>query len=1276
MLAPEAELHAFLKDLAASKMLLVDKSRLESNTRRLLPRAKRGQPVDRGLERLKREKEDACLRWLELQKSHVRLDYPEELPVSRERARVVDAITRHPVVIVCGDTGSGKTTQLPKMAYEAGGAHFGKIGVTQPRRLAATSMARRVAEECGVELGDVVGARVRFEDRTGPRTRLQFMTDGMLLAQLPHDPDWLEFNTLIIDEAHERSLNIDFILGCLRQLIHRRDDLRIIISSATLDAERFSEFFDKAPVIQVEGRLYPIEDIHLPPPDGDTRETSDQVMEALQFLDREHGELDTLVFLPGEREIREAAKKAEGLYRHRAEILPLFARLSLAEQQRVFRSGGTRRIVLATNVAETSVTLPGIRAVIDTGEVRVHRLHPQTQIQRLVTEPVSQASSRQRRGRCGRTGPGVCIRLYDEETLAKAPAYSDPEIRRSSLAEVILRMAALGLPPLGEFPLLDPPRGAHVSEGYRALHEIGAMTRKRELTPRGKLLATFPLEPRLARMLEEGHTEKVLPAVLVVVAFLSLQDPRERPAEKREAADRAHAEWRDPRSDFTSILNLWNAASNLPSRNQRRKFCERHFLNSRRVEEWINLVDDLRDLCDEHDWSPPRSIGAMELQDPDSLHRAILSGVPRLVGERADQGYRGPSGQNFLIFPGSGLAKKPPRWVMAFSLLETSRLFARECAELNPHWVEEVAPHLCAWQYERPVWNPDRGFVEAEERVQLGQLTLRHGKRVHYGRIDPPASREIFIRDGLVPANLRLAHPSLRDYRKLLDTLDTWEHKLRRPGYFTGGEPLAAFFRERLPREVVCTDDFKTWLRHAPRGWVPSLSDLFPGEDFREEEYPDHLEFPNTRVGLNYTFAPEDPTRDGLTLVLREEDLGSVPREALEWTVPAWLQEKVEALIRSLDKPIRNACQPIASTARDAIAWFHEMEFVWTHSLHQALASFLAVRLNRILAAPDLNPDKLTAHLVTHVTVVDANGKTVFRGDAFPGRHEARAAGPVPTRRAAGWHRSGLNTWPDLDLGQTVDVDGRSFFPALVDEGEGCGVRLYSRPMEARSAHRAGVLRLFRIRWPGPVRHLEKKFPLPTSVQLELSVMPGDALAELVDCVLVEALDMDANPPVDAGRFDNACERARGELFEIAEARGKQLREIFDLRSRVNEALLSGLASETIHDLELQQTTLWASGWIREPINLERYPTYLQGILRRCERARQDPAKDEKKRREFEPALTLLAEYSDKLSSNHLREAFRKLEELRLAVFAPELRTREKTSVTRLERWLKEITTP
>lgn len=1205
-----------------------------------------------------------------------KIQYPEDLPVSQRRAEILTAIRENQVVIICGDTGSGKTTQLPKMMLEELGDRPGRIGVTQPRRLAATSMAARVAEECGVRLGGSVGVQVRFDNRSTPDTRIQFMTDGLLLAQLTDDPDWRRYSGLMIDEAHERSLNIDFILGCLKNLLPRRPDLKVVISSATLDAERFSTFFHGAPVLQVEGRLFPIQDAFIPIEPERDLSIPDQVHEALQHLDRNHGPLNTLIFLPGEREIRDCAQKLKGRYQHTAEILPLFARLGTKEQQRVFSASHQRRIVLATNVAETSLTIPGIQAVIDTGKVRVQRFHPQTRIQRLVTEQISQASARQRRGRCGRTGPGICLRLYSEEELLKAGEFQDPEIRRCSLAEVILRMAVMGLPPIQIFPFIDPPKGPAVSEGYRTLFDIGAMTEKRQLTKRGRLLATFSLEPRLARMLEEAHAEKVLPAVLVCAAFLSIQDPRERPAEKTEEADRAHATWKDPASDFMGVLGMWNAVCQASvSRSRRNRFCRQHYLHPRRVEEWLNLVDDLRQTCREHRWEVPGSIGELEVLDPDAVHRSLLAGIPRSVGMRGEnQIYLGPGGQHFRIFPGSALAKKPPGWVMTFILLETTQLFARENAGMDPLWIEQVAGHLCHYRYERPAWNNQRGFVEAEERVTLGQLCLRAGTKVHLGRIDPETARNIFIKDALVPGKCQVRHPAFKKYVGLLASLEVWERKLRRPDYFKGSNAFHAYFDQLLPGGLCTTRAFEKWL--AENTWTPSLSEILGETSLEPDGYPDEIEIMGIKVNIRYACTPASPEEDGIHFRVNEQDLISLPDEMLEWTIPAWLQEKVEGLIRSLDKPLRIRCNPVRTCAAEAIAWFRAHDFIYTHSLHGALAAFLAKRLNCILAAGDLNPSALPGYLRSKIEVIGPDGRVCYHGEHFPGPRALPP--PRPASAPAGafpWMRR-WESWPDMHIPETVELKGQRFWPALCPEGTACGVKLYPDADSARAAWVSGGVRLYKLQETDRIRYLQKQLPLPTHLQLELSLLPAkgeNGLEDLIDAVVTEALDLAAHPPANAQEFQLRCERARAELFDIAARMTNEVAGVFKLRSEVMQACNDLPAEHLRQDIQLQETMLWTPGWCADPVCLQRYPRYLKGMLLRIARARQDMEKDRKKMEQMEPLLTRLSSCAARLSPTQLKEAFLKTEEMRLAVFAPECRAHEKMSLKRFEQWLSDL---
>ncbi len=1272
----DVQLETCKRSLREIPLLERDRIPLQGHLQALSQRASRGQPIDKSLVAWCKKFAACREKWSRFQSSVPQLSYPEDLPVTHRKEELVDAISTHPVVIVCGDTGSGKTTQLPKMMFQAGCGNRGRIGVTQPRRLAAMEMGRRVAEECGVRFGGTVGTKVRFDDKTSADTRIQFMTDGLLLAQLPQDPDWLEYGAILIDEAHERSLNIDFLLGCLRDLVRRRPDFSVVISSATLDAERFSDFFDQAPVITVEGRLHPIEDVYLPPSDDRDLDMADQVVEALEEMDRERAPTDTLIFLPGEREIRDTAKKLEGRYRGVADVLPLFARLGGADQQQVFAPSSRRRLVLATNVAETSLTIPGIRMVIDTGRARVQRFHPQSRIQRLVTERISKASAMQRRGRCGRTGPGICVRLYSEEELEGAPDQTDPEIRRSSLAEVILRMAVLGLGNLRDFPLIDPPKGSQLHEGNRTLMDIGALDGERNLTSRGRVLASFPLDPRLARMLEEGHHEQVLPAVLIVSAFLSIQDPRERPADQREAADTAHAGFRDPGSDFLGILNLWNALPGAGGgKGSRAKFCRTHFLHPARVREWIHLVDDLRETCEDHKWQVPASVGEVELLEPDALHRSLLAGIPRAVGVREERKeFRGPDGKTFQIFPGSALFSRSPRWIMAFTLLETTKLYARECAGIRPEWIEDVAPHLCKKQYERPQWNAKRGFVEAEERVSLGGLMLRAGAKVHYGRIDPEAAREIFLRDALEPGELRGRHPSFEAYRDLRESLCVWECKLRRPGGFLKTDALFDFFDRLIPSTLCTRKDFERWARN--HSWVPTLSDLVEAE-LLPEAYPDDIDCNGARVDVRYRITPEDPVTDGITWVVREQDLPRLPDALLEWTVPGMRLELLEALIRTLEKPLRLACSPIAATAREAEAWLKKESFTYTHSLRDALAAFLAVKTGRILAGPDLHPESLPPHLRASIEVRDDQDRMVFHGEAFPGAEtDIGIKGPRQKAVSGRWHRDGLTDWPEnVEFLSEISLEGIPHWPVLVQEHESCCLRVFHQKTEAMAHHLEGVVQMFLSRRQDVVGYLEKRLPVPTLSLMELEMItPGEqALPDLVHGILREGLCPGGRPPVTSSEYQHLEEELRGTLFELAEERGRSLQELLTLRQDVMSALERRLPADTAADLELQMQTLWTPGWCRDPVSFQRYPRYLEGMKRRIQRCDLNPSKDLRKLSELDPALTRFSEILSRLRPFQVREGFLKLQELRLATFAPELKCFEKTSLKRFEDWTRSL---
>jgi ATP-dependent helicase HrpA len=849
------------------------------------------------------------------------ISYPPELPVSQRRAEIAEAIRDHQVVVVAGETGSGKTTQLPKICLELGRGERGMIGHTQPRRLAARTVAERIAAELRTPLGQTVGYQVRFTDRVGRDTRVKLMTDGILLAELARDRTLRRYDTIIIDEAHERSLNVDFLLGYLARLLHRRPDLKLIITSATIDPERFSRHFGGAPVVEVSGRTYPVEVRYRPlaeDPDDD-RDQTQGILDAVDELCRE-GPGDILVFLSGEREIRDTA---DALRRHSfprspggVEVLPLYARLAAAEQHRVFQAHAGRRVVLATNVAETSLTVPGIRYVVDPGTARISRYSHRAKVQRLPIEPISQASANQRKGRCGRTADGICIRLYAEDDFAARPEFTEPEILRTNLASVILQMTALRLGDVAAFPFIDPPDRRSVKAGVDLLAELGALDGGR-LTSTGRQLAQVPADPRLARMLLEAGRRGCAREVLVIVAALSIQDPRERPSDKQEAADAQHRRLADPGSDFLSWLNLWRYLHERQaelSSNQFRRLCRAEFLNYLRVREWQDLHGQLRAVV--------RDLGiklnrAEAEPDADRIHTALLAGLLSHIGlKQGDtRDYLGARGTRFAIFPGSALARKPPQWVMAAELVETSRLWAREVARIQPEWAEELAAHLVKRTYAEPHWSRSRGAVLATERVTLFGVPIVAQRQVNYGPIDPPLARELFLRHALVEGDWETSHEFFARNRRLLAEVEELEHRARRRDILVDDHTLFDFYDQRIPDEVVSARHFDAWWKRA-RQDQPDLLDfersMLIGDAAGAADaaaYPDTWEQDGHRLRLTYQFEPGSDA-DGVTVHVPLAVLNQIGPDGFDWQVPGLRQELVTELIRSLPKAVRRSFIP------------------------------------------------------------------------------------------------------------------------------------------------------------------------------------------------------------------------------------------------------------------------------------------------------------------------------------------------------------------------------
>jgi ATP-dependent helicase HrpA len=1257
-------------------LLLSDRSHLNALMRRVRQRIHDREPADQLVKKLR----DAHVLSLERAQKRaaikLHLDYPEILPISGKRADIQRLVEENQVVIVCGTTGSGKTTQLPKIMLEAGAGKTGRIGVTQPRRLAATGMARRVAEEMKTPYGRGVGCQVRFDDQTGDETIIKFMTDGILLAETQRDRHLRQYDCLIIDEAHERSLNIDFILGYLKNLLQVRPDLKVVISSATLDAESFSEFFDNAPVIEVEGRTYPVEDFFLPP--GESEELSNHILRALRWISELDERGDVLVFLPGEREIREAAAKLAGQKWNDTEVLPLFGRLSMGEQQRVFKVGGRRRIILATNVAETSITIPGIHYVIDTGLVRLSRFNPRTQVQGLQIEQVSQASARQRRGRCGRITDGICVYLYDKDTLEGSAQYTDPEIRRTSLAGVILQMDLLGLPPIDRFPLIDPPQPSLVREGYKALQDIGAIDAERRLTPLGRQIAAFPVDPHLARMIVQAHEEGALPEILVLVAFLSIQDVRERPAEKADAADLAHKQWMDEKSDFITILNLWNFIETEKgagaSHGQLRRLCKKNFLNYRRILEWNNLWRDLRDSMRELKWKRPGT-GRLEDYHYDLVHRSLLAGLPANIGLKGeDREFTAARNRRFFIFPGSALFRKPPEWVMTFALVETTRLYARTVAEIKPEWLEDVAPHLCKAVYKRPEWNPDRGFVYARESVVSGGLTLLDGRPVHFGPINPDEARKIFIRDGLVPGNLTTRGGWIKLHRRMLDDIAALEEKIRRPGALLDTDAIYDHFDRIIPAEVYSVQTLEKWLRKSKARIAMRLEDaVYPqASPIRPEDYPDELTFHDEVFHLIYTFDPGEEM-DGIALVCPTGKLAFLPDWAPDWLVPGWLEEKVNRLLRTLRKNLRMILAPIDHTAKAFAVWAHHTPP--QQPLLSALSSYLQQEFKLPVDASDFDVSALPAFLQMKV-IETKDDEIVHVHTSISDEHRLTVHRSGAETAFAKWNLPPQTQWPGDALPEFIvsnDSSRTRGYPALTSEAAGVGRRVFLSRTVADYSHRAGLVQLFRLQQADQVKYVEKRPPLTPTAQLTLSAIDSDFLTDFLDAAVFDALTKDGALDIrDAATFSDRSAAARSTLYEAAAEQADILENLLEQREKT-VASLGGVSGDydSIHDLEMQLEFLLRPGFLRIRDVFSRYPRYLKAMQLRIQRIRNNAQADLRKLAEVEPFQNRLNEKL--LECENIAEAYdllefaMLLEEFRVNRFAPEVKTPVKVSARRLE---------
>lgn len=1245
------------------------------------------------------------------------ISYPEDLPVSAKRAEIAKALQAHQVIIVCGETGSGKTTQLPKICLELGRGLKGMIGHTQPRRLAATSVAKRIAQELNTPIGEWVGYQIRFSDKTGPGAAIKLMTDGILLAESQRDPLLRRYDTIIIDEAHERSLNIDFLLGFLKQLLPRRKDLKLIITSATIDADRFATHFagkngQKAPVIEVSGRLYPVEVRYRPIRFFDDEETPGTQSESSRLARDEekdlidgivdavdecaqHGPGDILVFLPGEREIREAAESLRKHHPAGTAVLPLFARMSQADQERIFHpSTNQRRVILATNVAETSLTVPGIRFVIDSGLARVKRYSWRNKVEQLQIEPVSQASANQRAGRCGRIGPGVCIRLYDEDDFKLRMPFTDPEILRSSLASVILRMKALRLDGIEQFPFVDKPTGKAIADGYHLLQELGAIDEANTLTPVGRSLASLPVDPRLARMILAAREHQCLAEMLVIASALSIQDPRERPFNAKEASDQAHAKFKDDKSEFMSYLKLWNwyndAVANKASQRKLVEKLRTSFLSPLRLREWHDVHTQLHSLVREQGWRLNQTDATYE-----QVHKALLTGLLGNLGFKSDEAphFQGAREIRFFIHPGSALVKKAGKWIMAAELVETSRLFARCIANIDPRWIESIGSHLLKKQWSDPAWNVKLGQVQANERASLYGLQIYHGRKVHYGRIAPAESREIFIRDALVAGEIDSKLPFIVRNNRLIREIEKLEHKARRPDILVDEGLIFAFYNKLIPEQIYQTATLESWYKDLPEASQQALvlnrDDLMRHEatGVTTDVFPKKLVWDGIDLALDYHFEPGSP-RDGVTMTIPVYALNQIDGTRCQWLVPGMLKEKVLLLLKSLPQKLRRHCVPLP----DYAAGFHQRWFERLANpgmpLTTAIAQDIWDECKVRVKEEDFKLESLPVHLFMNFKVIDEHGRMLSAGrnlNQLKAEHGMQAQETF--QRLASKDRDvaqvlaseNITEWSFGQLPELLEIKkkNQSFigYPALVDNGESCDLDVFDDLETARQKHQAGLLRLFRIALKDQLKFLSKN--ITDLTRMSMIYMPLGSQEELrdqiVDCALMQACL--ASPlPEDASAFEQRKQDAKGRLGlliqEIARLAGTILAEWANVQKKLPPIKSHKQAYE---DIVANLGVLMSKDFLKKNpyAQLVHYPRYLKASSARIDKLRSDPARDARMMAEMAPLLVNYQRMRSALKGapdERLDDFQWLLQELRVALFAQELRTPMPVSVKRLQK--------
>lgn len=1229
------------------------------------------------------------------------IDFPP-LPVCERKDEIAEAIANHQVVIIAGETGSGKTTQIPKICLELGRGISGLIGHTQPRRLAARTVANRIAEELKTPLGQQVGFKIRFSDQVSDSTYIKLMTDGILLAEIQQDKFLNQYDTIIIDEAHERSLNIDFILGYLKQLLPRRPELKLIITSATIDPLRFSKHFNDAPVIEVSGRTYPVEMRYREPQSSDN-DPIQAIIEAVnELLSEPNG--DILVFLSGEREIRDTADALnKQQYRH-TEVLPLYARLSNSEQNKVFSSHTGRRIVLATNVAETSLTVPGIKYVVDPGTARISRYSVRSKVQRLPIEAISQASANQRSGRCGRVSNGICIRLYSEDDYLSRDVFTDPEILRTNLASVILQMMSLGLGKVDDFPFVQPPDSRSINDGFKLLEELGAIDNnlgRQGLTHQGRQLARLPIDPRYARMVVEAAKQDCLSEVLIIAAGLSIQDPKERPQDKKQQADQMHEDFTNKESDFLGYFQLWQGFKEQQqalSSSQLRNWCKKHFINFMRMREWQDIVSQLKKSVAELGFGI--SSHQAEYQ---AIHQAIASGLLSHLGSKdVDREYLGARNSRFKIFPGSGLSKSQPKWTMVAELVETAHLFGRVAAKIEPEWIEPLAQHLIKTEYSEPHWSKKQGVVQAFEKVSLYGLILVNQRRKNYSQIDPQVSRDIFIREALVNMDTKLNFPFLSFNQKMIEDIENLEDKSRRRDLLVDEDTLVDFYASKIPSHICSEVNFKKWWKKQSSE-NPQLLNFDPDALLKKDtghidasSFPETFRQNNLTLGLDYHFDPKD-IDDGVSLMVPLPLLNQVTTQGLDWLIPGLRHELIVSLIKALPKSLRRNFVPAPNYADACVS---DMPQTDKQGNPIPFLSALSLKLKRMTGRElDINEwqrDKLPQHLTFNIKVIDQHAKVIEQGRdllVLQQKLQGKVKQNLQAVATPELEKTGLISWeidklPNEFVNKTGGYQIKAY-PALVNEGKTVAVKLFDQPHIAQAAHKLGLRKLVILGIPSPVKYLQDKLPNKAKLGLyfnpfgQIKALIDDCIDAGVDQLIQQYCQKNKGDIRDKNHFDLCCEFVRQEINDCVLSIAQQVEVGLTIAHEIKKKMKGSVPLNLIYahgHIKGQLDSLVYKGFVADvgANKLSDWQRYIKAIAKRLEKVAIDPTKDKLHQLNLEKAEQAYLAKRSKIPENQpipeeLQEVRWLLQELQVSFFAQQLGTSAPISVKRILNHLDSI---